>query len=92
MLVFVNDRAVHLPAGGTARDAVALFDADLALRLEQGSAEPDRPTARPPDRPSAYLTDGRGIRLPSDAPLHEGAILRVIVSARGGSNEADAHP
>lgn len=75
--VFVNSQCVRITPGQPVAGAVALFDADLGARLEAGTA---------------YVTDGRGIRLAADTPLHAGAILRVIVSARREPDEADAHP
>jgi hypothetical protein len=73
--VFVNDRVVWLPAGALARTAVELSDPALGEQLLAGSA---------------YLTDGRGIRLPPDSPVFSGAILRVVVSARQAAEAADA--
>ncbi|MGH7560346.1 MAG: hypothetical protein ACRENB_04925 [Gemmatimonadales bacterium] len=83
ILVFVNERPVRMPPGSTARDAVRAVDAALAEALED--------TSRPSERPAVRLTDARGLDLPPDAPLHAGAILRVIVSARTVRDEADAH-
>ena len=79
VLVFVNERAVRVPPGATAADAVAAMDPALADRLRDGAA---------------YVTDGRGIRLPPGEAVNAGAIVRVVVSARGGEprDEADAHP
>jgi hypothetical protein len=74
--VFVNGQCIRIAAGQSAAGAVALHDAELAARLADGTA---------------YVTDGRGIRLPADAPIHAGAILRVIVTARRATDEADAH-
>lgn len=73
--VFVNGHCVRIAAGEPAAGAVALHDATLAGRLAAGEA---------------YVTDGRGIRLPADAPVHAGAILRVVVSARREADGADA--
>jgi len=43
------------------------------------------------DDGTAYLTDGRGIRIDPGAPLAAGAILRVVKSARRASeSDADA--
>lgn len=75
--VFINEQRVELPAGATAAEAVALFDAALATRLAAGEA---------------HITDGRGIRIAADQPVHAGAILRVVVSSRRNQDEADAHP
>ena len=74
--VFVNGHCVRIAAGQPAAGAVALHDAALAGQLASGAA---------------YVTDGRGIRLAADAPVHAGAILRVIVTARREPDEADAH-
>ncbi len=74
--VFVNGHCVRLPPGQPAAGAVALHDAALAGQLASGDA---------------YVTDGRGIRLALDAPVHAGAILRVIVTARREADQADAH-
>jgi hypothetical protein len=77
--VFVNARALDLPAGADVRQAVRAYDAGLAGQLEAGAA---------------YVTDGRGIELDPTAPLTGGAILRVAVRARrgtgAGAGDADA--
>ena len=74
--VFVNGQCVRIAAGQPVSGAVALHDAELAGQLADGTA---------------YVTDGRGIRMETDAPIHAGAILRVIVTARRATDEADAH-
>jgi adenosine deaminase len=61
--VFVNERAIDVPAGAAAGKAVELLDADLGAAVKQGEA---------------YVTDGRGIRLPAESTLAAGAILRVV--------------
>jgi len=74
--VFVNDRLVRIPGGAPASAAVAAHDPGLGDALTRGEA---------------YLTDGRGIRLSPETVVFSGAILRVVLSARGGREEADAH-
>lgn len=74
-LAFVNQRAVHPPAGSTAAQAVALADPSLAAALTEGRA---------------YLTDGCGVRRDPGEVLEAGAILRVVVSARRPRPDADA--
>ena len=76
LLVFVNDRPVRVSPDTTSAGAVAACDPALAAKLRDGQA---------------YLTDGRGIRLAESGPVFAGAILRVVVSARGERPEADAH-
>lgn len=73
--VFINERLVTVEAGGTAADAVTAADPDWGRALREGRA---------------YLTDGRGIRLESDVMVGAGTILRVIVSARQASPDANA--
>lgn len=74
--VFVDAIAVEVAPGSVARDAVAARDPEVLARLEDGTA---------------YLTDGRGIRLDPAAPLAAGAILRVVKRARRGTEpDADA--
>jgi hypothetical protein len=72
--VFVNAGLVDLPAPATVTEAVHRFDPMLGEKLAAGLA---------------YVTDGRGIEVDPADPLASGAILRVIVRARRGSN-ADA--
>jgi hypothetical protein len=74
--VFVDAQAVDVRPGAVARDAVAARDPSLLPRLDDGTA---------------YLTDGRGIRLEPGEPLTAGAILRVVRSARRATEpDADA--
>lgn len=75
--VFVNGHTVRIAPAEPVAAAVALHDPALAAQVSAGTA---------------YVTDGRGIRLPADALVHAGAILRVVVSARREPDEADAHP
>jgi len=76
VLVFIDDQAVSVPPGTTALAAVASLDPARAERIQRGAA---------------YLTDGRGIRLDGDAAVFQGAIIRVVISARAPRGEADAH-
>lgn len=73
--VFVNASAVDLPAGTDVGEAVRAVDTQLHARLAEGDV---------------YVTDGRGIELDPDSPLANGAILRVVVRARRGRDDADA--
>lgn len=75
--VFVNGRAVDLPAGANVGQALAAYDAALERQVIGGTA---------------FVTDGRGIEIDRSSTLAGGAILRVAVRARRGleSREADA--
>jgi hypothetical protein len=73
--VFVNAGSVDLPAGAEVGDAVRAADPALAEKVASGAA---------------YVTDGRGIEVDTRSPLAGGTILRVVVRARGRSDDADA--
>lgn len=74
MRAFVNEQPVSVPEGAPALVAVEALDPALAARVAAGEA---------------YLTDGRGIRVAGDTRLAAGAILRVVITARGAP-DADA--
>ena len=61
--VFVNGKGYDASAGGTALDAVALHAAADAERVRTGVL---------------LVTDSRGLPVPADAPLFNGAVLRLI--------------
>jgi hypothetical protein len=63
MRVFVNGRGYDAPSGGTVLDAVAA----------QGIADADAVRAG-----RLLITDSRGLPIPADTPLHNGAVLRLI--------------
>jgi len=75
--VFINEKLFRVRPGLAAAEAVAHYDPGLPEALRRGTA---------------YLTDGRGIRLGEDAPITPGAIIRVVRSARPARDEGDAHP
>jgi len=61
--VFVNGIGHDAPAGGTALDAVALHAAADADGVRNGSL---------------LVTDSRGLAVPFDTPLFNGAVLRLV--------------
>jgi hypothetical protein len=71
--VYVNSKAVDVAAKGTALDAIHAFDADQAAAVRAGEKT---------------ITDSRGIPTTLDAPVHNGAIFR-IVRARQAADNAD---
>jgi hypothetical protein len=75
MRIFINDRPFDASEGSDIQSAVVAADPSLAARLADGTA---------------YVTDGRGIRMTPDAPLSAGSILRVVVRARRHDSAADA--
>ena len=61
--VFVNGRGLDAPAGGTALDAVAVHSAPDADAVRDGAL---------------VITDSRGLPIPADTPLFNGALFRLI--------------
>jgi len=66
--VYVDARPVDVPVGATVIDAIEAADPALAGAVRAGVKA---------------VTDSRGLPIAPDAPLHGGAILRVV-SARHG--------
>lgn len=63
--VYVDSRAVDVPVAATVLDAVEAADPALADAVRSGSRA---------------VTDSRGLPISSDAPLHGGAILRIVAA------------
>ena len=70
---YVNGRGVDVPAGGTALDAVRLFDPTAADAVSGGTRA---------------ITDSRGLPAAPGSPVHGGAIFR-LVSARDQAARSD---
>lgn len=77
MRIFINDRPVDATDGADVAGAVIANNPDLAPRLADATA---------------YVTDGRGIRMALDSPLSAGSILRVVLSSRRQEPAADVDP
>jgi hypothetical protein len=75
MRVFVNAVPLEVGRGADVRAAVLALDAELERKLVAGTA---------------FVTDARGLEVPLESALAEGAILRVVVSARRAAGEPDA--
>jgi hypothetical protein len=61
--VFVNGKGLDAPAGGTALDAVAVQSPSEAEMVRAGTL---------------IITDSRGLPVPADSPLFNGALFRLI--------------
>ena len=61
--VYVNGRGVDAPSNGRAIDAIRASDPAVAAQVVAGERA---------------LTDSRGLPIGADAPICEGAILRVV--------------
>lgn len=77
MRVFLNATPLDVAPGTDVQGAIRAWDPELERKLAAGAA---------------FVTDARGIEVAADAPLAEGSILRVVVSARRRAEEADAEP
>ena len=75
MRVFVNAAPVEVAPGTDVRGAILAHDPALEARAAAGDA---------------LVTDARGLAVPLDGPLAAGSILRVVVRARRGAQDADA--
>ena len=76
MRVFINAAPVDVEPGTDVRGALRAHDPAMETAAAKGTA---------------LVTDARGIELPLGAPLAAGSILRVIVRARRGQQDTDAH-
>jgi hypothetical protein len=63
MRVFVNGVGLDAPAGGTALDAVEVHSADDATAVRNGTL---------------IVTDSRGLPIPAETALFNGAVFRLI--------------
>jgi hypothetical protein len=63
MRVFVNGIGYDVPTGGTALDAIALHDTDEVRAVREGAV---------------LVTDSRGLPIDAEAPMFNGAVLRLI--------------
>ena len=61
--VFVNGRGLDAPNGGTAIDAIDIHSAADGAAVREGTL---------------VITDSRGLPIPSDTPLVNGALFRLI--------------
>ena len=75
MRVYVNAAPVDAPEGGTALDAIRLFDARAADDVVAGTT---------------LITDSRGLPTSADSPLHGGAIFRLVPARHRVTDPADA--
>ena len=74
--VYINAKPVDVAATATALEAVETWDAEQAAAIRGGER---------------LITDSRGIPTTADAPVHNGAIFR-IVRARQVADDAEEDP
>ena len=67
--VYVDARPVDVPHSAVVIDAIEAMNAELATSVRMGQNR---------------VTDSRGLPISADAPLHGGAILRVVPTRNSG--------
>lgn len=72
MRLYVNAAPVEVPPGCTALDAVRAWNPDAAAAVVAGERR---------------ITDSRGLDAPPDAPVHTGAIFRVVAARTRADDE-----
>jgi hypothetical protein len=75
--VYVNAKPVDVDSTSTALEAVALWDAAQADAVRNGER---------------LITDSRGIVTPSETPVHNGAIFRIVRARQTSSEDPDSNP
>ena len=74
--IYINARPVDVAASATALEAVEQWDSSQAAAIRSGER---------------MITDSRGIPTTADAPVHNGAIFRII-RARQVADDIDDNP
>jgi hypothetical protein len=74
--IYINAKPVDVAATATAIEAVEKWDSSQAAAIRSGER---------------MITDSRGIPTTSDAPVHNGAIFR-IVRARQAAEDLEDNP
>jgi hypothetical protein len=69
--VYVNSQPVDVPATAKAIDAIAAFGPEHANAIRTGEKA---------------ITDSRGIATTPDAPVHNGAIFRIVRARQTGDD------
>ena len=72
--VYINAKPVDVDALSTALEAVEAWDAALAAAIRSGER---------------MITDSRGIPARNDAPVHNGAIFRIVRARQTGGDDND---
>jgi len=75
--VYINAKPVDIPATATALDAIEASDPDQATAVRNGER---------------LITDSRGIVTDNDAPVHNGAIFRIVRARQSAAEDPDFNP
>lgn len=74
--IYINAKAVDVASSATAIEAVEQWDSTQAAAIRSGER---------------MITDSRGIPTTADAPVHNGAIFRIVRS-RQVTDDAEDNP
>lgn len=72
--IYINAKLVDVTASATALEAVEQWDATQAAAIRNGER---------------MITDSRGIPTTADAPVHNGAIFRIVRARQTGDDVED---
>jgi hypothetical protein len=72
--IYINAKPVDVAATATALDAVEQWDSSQAAAIRNGER---------------MITDSRGIPTTADAPVHNGAIFRIVRARQVGDDVED---
>ncbi len=72
--IYINSTGVDVPSSATTLDAVAVWDAAQAAAIATGER---------------VITDSRGLRADPKAPVHNGAIFRIVRARASAGDDSD---
>ncbi len=72
--IYINTAGLDVPSAATALEAVEAWDADAAAAVRNGER---------------MITDSRGLPADPQAPVHNGAIFRIVRARQSGADEPD---
>ena len=72
--IYINGKPVDVDSAATALQAVEAWDAAQAVAIRSGDK---------------MITDSRGIPARNDAPVHNGAIFRIVRARQSGGEDND---
>jgi hypothetical protein len=72
--IYINGNPVDVPAAATALEAIRTWDETQAAAVRSGER---------------MITDSRGIPARSDAPVHNGAIFRIVRARQSADEDPD---
>jgi hypothetical protein len=72
--IYINGKPIDVEASATALEAIATWDETQATAIRGGER---------------MITDSRGILIGNDAPVHNGAIFRIVRARQSVADDPD---